>query len=188
MPSEVDVCNIALAEIGADLIMTIDQNTSGAKACNARLADVRDGVLRAHPWNCAVKRFALPVLGDKPAYQWSFQYRLPTDPFCLRVLDLAEPDARWQVEGRLILTDVPAPLRGRYIARVTDPNEWDALLVQAVAMRLAAAVAYRVTNSAAQGERCLRLYEEILRQARSVDAQEEPPAEAEESSILMARY
>lgn len=171
MASPTDIANMALIELGADVIADIGQSTGHAKFCAARYSDVRDEVLRAHPWECARRRFSLPARAERPEYGFLWAYTLPTDPPCLRVIRLEHTDLRWTVEGRLILTDAPAPLRGLYVAQV-DEADWDASLTRAVALRLATAIAYRVTQSAAMRDSMDKAYREALREARSANAQE----------------
>lgn len=179
------IANIALTELGADLIADLGQNVNNAKVCLARYDDVRDAVLRDHPWNCAQFRFALPAMGERPAFGFAYQYALPTDPYCLRVLRLA-CDVPWKVEGRKILTDQAAPLRGLYVGRIGE-DQMDALLAHAVGLRLGAAIAYRLTTSQSQVERMWQLYRDTLRSARSVDGQEGSPEAFADSALLDSR-
>lgn len=186
MSSITAIANIALAELGADLILDTDDGTRNAKICKARYGDVRDAVLRSHPWNCATFRFSLPAEGTAPAFGFSAQYPLPTEPYCLRVLRLEDAAVTWKIEGRKILTDAGSPLRGLYIGRIGE-DLYDALLTHAIAMRLGAAIAYRLTNSQTQVERMNRLFQETLREARSIDAQEGSPDDLAPSELLMSR-
>lgn len=185
MASITEISNMALTELGAEPISDIAEGRRNSKICEVRYPDIRDAVLRAHPWSCAKRLFELASSGA-PAYGFAFQYLMPTDPYCLRVLGLAEPRTPWKPMGRLILTDAPAPLRGTYVARIGE-EDMDALLVQAIAMRLGAAIAYRLTNSQTQVERMFKLYELALREARSINAQEGLDEEDESSDFLAAR-
>jgi len=187
MSSITAIANIALAELGADLIIDIDDGSRNAKICKARYPDVRDAVLRSHPWNCATFRFSLPAEGTAPAFGFSAQYPLPTEPYCLRVLQLENPAIKWKVEGRKILTNAGSPLRGLYIGLVGE-DFYDALLTHAVAMRLGAAIAYRLTTSQTQVERMSKLFQDALREARSIDAQEGSPDDLADSELLVSRY
>ena len=181
MPSKVSIFNAALTELGEDRVTSPSEDTEPAKVCLARYDDVRDAVLRAHPWNSAKRRASLAST-TAPAFGFANAFVLPTDPFCLRVFRL-DPDTHglhptWKVEGRQILTDEGAPLNIEFIARITDEQEFDALLADAIAMRLGAAVAYRLTNSRSKEKEVRELYRRVLREARSVDGQEgttDPP-------------
>ena len=86
MPSVVDICNEALDLLGAATITALTQNSKEARLCNRNYELVRDSVLRAHPWNTAVTRKNLPQDATAPDFGFTYQYTLPTDPFCSRVL------------------------------------------------------------------------------------------------------
>jgi len=187
MASSTEICNIALISLGAAEINDINDGSKNAKTCLARYATARDAVLRSHPWNCATKRFSLPVGGAQPAFEFTYAYNLPTDPYCLRVYRLLEKNARFKVEGRQILTNVSAPLRGWYIGRIGEAD-MDALLSEAIGMKLAHLICYRVTTSAARTDEARKAYELALREARSVDAMEGTPEELPDSELLASRY
>jgi hypothetical protein len=63
----------------------------------------------------------------------------------------------------------------------------DALLAHAVAMRLGAAIAFRLTQQQSNVDRMFKLYSDALRSARSVNATEGFSNDDESSSILDAR-
>ena len=86
MPSVVDICNEAMDLLGAATITALTENSKEARLCNRRFETVRDSVLRAHPWNVAITRAALAKDSATPAFGFTSQFTLPTDPFCLRVL------------------------------------------------------------------------------------------------------
>lgn len=187
MSSLVDIYNMALGELAADLVADPQQLTSNAKILAARYDDVRDAVLRAHPWNCAITRARLASMGDAPPFEYDYQFKLPNAPYCLRPLELVGVTSKWVVEGRRILTNEAGPLNLRYIARVENTEDLDALLVQAIAKRLASVCAYKITKKE-RGVELLNEYQKVLAEARAVDGQEGWPEDAEfESSILEAR-
>lgn len=187
MPSKVEVANAALTLLGADTVTALDQANDQARTINARFDAVRDSVLRAHPWNFALRRALLPAETAAPAWGFARQYRLPTDPYCLRVLRLEDTSATWKVEGRKLLTDGAAPLRISYIARIADTMEWDALFAEAFAARLAAAIGKRLSSSARLQKDAWDLYAALIREARSIDAQEGTPEELGDGEFLEAR-
>ena len=89
MTSTVDIANFALNIIGASNISSLDENSKPARLVNQRYEGVRDAVFRSHPWNCLIRRTELAQEVDTPAFGYSKQYALPTDPFCLRVLEFS---------------------------------------------------------------------------------------------------
>lgn len=174
MASEVDIINSALNMIGASNIISRSEDSKSARVTNQRFDYVRDAVLRAHPWNCAVTRRSLAPDSETPAFDWSYQFTLPTDPYCLRVLRLDYLDVEFRVEGRKIVTD-ESTINLIYVARVTDTNEWDQLLIEAIAARLAADVSFTLSQSTSLTQNMYALYESKLKEARFVDATEGTP-------------
>ncbi|MEO5375945.1 MAG: hypothetical protein H7840_17090 [Alphaproteobacteria bacterium] len=177
--------NMALVEVGADPIVDINDGSQNAKMCAARYADIADAILRSHRWNSAMARARIPSSGDPALFGWSWRYPMPTDPWCLRVLEVngGEP---FKAEGRWILTDLAAPLEVLYIARIT-PEVMDPLLKRAIAMSLGAAIAFRLTSLGGVAERLATLANSALREARSIDAQEGTPDDVVADEFIGAR-
>lgn len=172
--SIVELTNQALFMLGQKSIISMTEDTETARLCNGRFVYVRNAVLRSYPWNCAITRAALAQSLDLPAWEYEYKYALPTDPLCLRVLDMEERGESgylFKVEGRWIFTDAPT-CNIIYVAQITDVNEMDALLREAIAARLAADICYALTGNSAQQETMWQLYEQKIRQAKSIDAQE----------------
>ena len=86
MASVVDICNSALNQIGASNIISLTEDSKSARILNQRYDFVRDAVFRAHPWNPLITRVVLAPDATAPAFEFTNQFTLPTDPFCLRVL------------------------------------------------------------------------------------------------------
>jgi hypothetical protein len=171
MPSEVSIVNGALARLGDDVILSLSDDSKRARLANLLYADVRDTVLRAHPWNFATARAQLGQLVAMPAFGYTHQYQLPSDPYCLRVLEMDNPGYTFKIEGRVLLTDED-PCYIRYIARITDPAQFDATFTEALSARLAAEMAYALTGHASLAEAMWKLYELKLREARGMDGLE----------------
>lgn len=182
MASLTAIFNRALTEISDDRVTAPDQDTEAATVLNANWEMVRDRVLRGHPWNCAKSRDQL-ASSATPAFGFTYQYNWPAD--CLRVLGLdadTHGDAVWQVEGRKILTDEAGPLNIHYIARIEDTEQFDAALVTALAVELAATVGKRLGASNAKIEDLRKWSDDLMRSARNSDAQEGTPEEPDTSS------
>ena len=170
MTSIVEIGNIALVNLGEDTITSLSDDVKAARLINRRYAPIRDAVLRAHPWNCAMARAGLASADPAPVWGPAACYQLPTD--CLRVLRVQDRQAAWKVEGRKIVTNAGAPLNILYTRQVTDPNAFDPLLIEAIAARLAADLAHPITQSTTLIQVMWDLYRQKLIEARGVDGQE----------------
>lgn len=184
MASEVDLVNRALSKLGATRITSLTDATTAARAVNHAYPFVRDAVLRAHPWNCTVARVQLAPLSTAPPFGYDYQYQSPSD--CIKVLEVTT-DYDWVVEGTAILTDEGTVLDVRYQKQVTDVNEFDSLLFEAIAARLAFEICEEVTQSNTKKVAAERDFEKIMRSAKMQDAQEQSSSTLKEDSWVEAR-
>lgn len=169
MPSAVDIANSALTKCGANLITSFSDNTEGARLVNANYDLVRDKVLRMHPWNCVTKRAQLAPLATDPAWGFDYAYAMPAD--ALRIVEV-DTSLQWRVEDGNILTDEGTVLNVRYIRAETDPNVFDSLLSDAIAVRLAMQIVERLTQSNSKKQLIMDEWKDIMRLAGRSDAQE----------------
>ena len=201
MPSTVDIANFALNNLGASNISSLDENSKAARIVNQRYDAVRDAVFRAHPWNCLVHRAELAQETDAPAFGYAYQYALPTTPFCLRVLEFTNGTLFYPqdnmtsnsggpvyvIEGRKLLTD-EGTAKIKFIGRVTDPQQYDASLVEALSARLAAEICYAITGSTTMVQIQTSLYEAKITEARFNDATEGATQRLEASDFIESRF
>lgn len=175
--SAVSICSNALLELGARPINDFDEATDHARLCSNLYPLVRDSLLRQHPWNCATKRVILSPSATKPAFGWANQFVLPGDH--LRTLSVGnenQPPTNYAVEGGSILANTDA-LYLRYIWRNDNEASWDPGLLIVLQAQLLARLAYPVTTSTSLRDSLKQEAEYILRTAKAVDGQEEPPQE-----------
>ena len=169
MASIVDICNGALNQLGATTILSLTEDSKNARLCNSRYTQVRDALFRSHPWNCLQKRIELAADSVAPAWGFSYQYTLPAD--CLRLLVILDYNSNYKVEGRKVLSNTSS-MKILYVARVTDPNEYDELLRETLSAALGADIAYGVTSSSPVTQNMYTLFQNKLRDARFVDSTE----------------
>ena len=176
MATEVSICSNALRRLGDSPITSLSDDTERARLCNSFYSDARDAVLRLHPWNFAITRASLAQLTDTPSYGFAYQYSLPTNPYCLRVLGMEYEDYIFKIEnystqGRVLLTD-ESTAKILYVARITDTIQFDALFVDVLTAKLSVDLCYPITNSVSLQEKMQKLYQLKLSDARSTDGQE----------------
>ncbi|MFA5340786.1 MAG: hypothetical protein WC332_03315 [Clostridia bacterium] len=186
MASNVEICNNALFMLGSTAILALTDDNERARLCNGRLIYNRDALLRSYPWNFAMKRAELAQSATTPTWEFDYQYALPTNPLCLKVLSMEE-DYVYKIEGRYLVTD-SATATILYTAQITDPNEMDVLFREALAARIASDICYPLTGNSTQQDLMLRLAEQKLRQAKSNDAQEGTPDSLIDDTFINARY
>ena len=174
MASIVEIANQALFMLGQASIISMTEDNEAARLCNGLYAYNRDETIRAYPWNCAMKRAELAQVATGPLWEYDYQYVLPADPLCLRVMKMKESEEygyKWKILGRFLETD-SSTCTILYLAQLKDVNDMDVLLRGTIAARLAAAICYALTGSSTQQDKLWALYQLKLREAKSVDAQE----------------
>lgn len=183
--SVIDCCNSALQRVGAASILSLSDNTPEARACSIAYDSNRRDELRKHKWNFATTRAVLAPDTVAPAFDYLYQFTLPSD--CLRVIRPAEANLDWQIEGRKILTNDSNTLYLRYIADITDAAQWDPSFYNVVAIALAVDVVERLTQSNVKKQQLSAEYFDAVRTARRMNAFEAGPEDAAEDNWLLAR-
>lgn len=188
MASEVSICNVALIRCGTDTIMSLTEpGNKGARLCNAVYTDVRDALIRAHPWNFAVRRASLPRTGNAPAFEFANEFTLPED--CLKVQSVY-CEFPYRVErakvgaGKVIVTDAEA-VRLEYIARVTDANQMDPTFRNALSLAIAATICVGINDNATLAKVIAEEAESALSLARSIDSHEGTPRDPVDDDIFL---
>jgi hypothetical protein len=196
--SEVSAANVALAHLREGQLASLDENRPAARFAKTHFADVRDALLRSHPWNFAVA-FTVPAR-DPAASAGAFSkvYPLPAD--CLRVVSVDGLDEdSWSVESRAGLDDDAATLvpvlcteaaapRLRYVRLVGEPALWDPLFLEVFGLRLAARIAPLLGQPEASDDLDARA-ERKLMTARRVNNREAARSELTRSpSWVTARW
>lgn len=184
--SAIQVCSNALLLLGAQTINSFSEDNDRAKLVSNLWPNARDAILRLHNWSCAIKRVSLAPDVETPAYEWSFQYTRPTD--WLRTLAVGQEGehVEYRHEGAKILCD-ENPLELRYVYRNENVASWDSLLVAAAEAYMAVTCAYPITKSKSVFDAMKEMLALKLRQAKTIDGQEEPGEQVGDFPFIDAR-
>ena len=138
---------------------------------------------------------------SSPTFGYENQFILPTDPFCLRVLEFSNGTLTYPmdnmtsidgspvfvIEGRKLLTN-EGTVKIKYVGQVTDTTQYDSNLTETLSARLAHEICYAITGSTSLMTQTYQLYQEKLKEARFVDATEGAPQRIEASDFIEARF
>lgn len=182
--SDVDICNSALAKLGASRIKSMTEGSKEAALCNLRYKDCRDVVLQSHPWKCCITRKILSPLANAPAFGYASAFRLPPD--YLRQLPKDKSSDLLPVEDGCILSD-DSELKLRYVYRNEDTTKYPPHLSEAIAQYLAQDICYALTQSATKEELQFKKYETVLRRARFLDSSDSKAQTKDSDTFLDAR-
>lgn len=199
MLTRTSVVNNALRRLGAVQISSIDADVEQARQASAVYDNVVRSELEAHCWFFAKKMAKLPASAVAPEYKYALAYPLPNDFIRLVELEgkwafstIRGPDANpiplYDLVGRTLMTDLPAPLTVMYIQDVSaDPTVWSPLFVNVVASALALELAMSLTKSQEQVDLCAKRYQSDLDRARKSNAIQRPPQPMPDNSWVLVR-
>jgi len=191
MTDKLQIFNMALQNIGQNLLNSVNEDTKEAKELSLRYDSCRRFVLSSHRWSFAMKRMLLNADAETPAFNWQYQYQLPVD--CLKVVSTknneasknyisnpiidetkvsglaAEQPDDFIVEGKKILTNLSS-MGIIYIADIIDESLFSQGFVDALSYYLAYAVSERLKGSA--NNDMLTMYQNQISTAKTTDAQQ----------------
>lgn len=184
MNSEVSICNRALRYIGAPEISSLDQPSREADLCSRHYSATRDELLESHHWNFASAYTSLARLSETPLFDYAYAYRLPADALRVRHLRNGEP---FTVVASGILYTNAKPAEALITLCVTDPSSFPALFVEALARRLAGALALPLMGNSRLEQVMLQRFADALDLARLADSAESYEPYESSSSWLEVR-
>lgn len=202
MSSEVEICNMALSNIRAGSINSLDESSLPAQVCSLKYNIIRDMLLTEIPWGFAHKIKGLALLTTE-IFNWAYAYQYPADCFKINRLVGAQeqllnsdanvvsraidtqllPYRRTQVSYEIFNFDDnkniganEANLRIDYVANITDPNLFSNNFILALSHLLAAEIAVPIVG-VEKGRQLrsdsLQIYKEYLATAESDDLNEQ---------------
>lgn len=176
MLSDTGVVNVALRMIGARPIIDLADGTDPANVANDIYTEVRDDLLRSHPWNFATKRVQLAQSATEPTFEFDHAYVLPSD--WLRTISVHDNDAghgtvlyRHEiVNGQQVLVTSSDAVYLRYVHQVTDPNLMAADFRRVLELSMARDMAIPLASSNSMQQQFSSEASRALARARSSDA------------------
>lgn len=187
MASDVSICSNALLMVGDSPINAFDGSSDRVVLVSNLWETVRDYVLSSHPWNPCTKRVQLNPDVETPSFDFAMQYTLPAD--FLRMGSVGEngqePDYRIE-SGKVLCDDTPLLLR--YIWKNTNVATYTPLMVMALTMAMRQVVAYPITSSTSLEQLIDQAIAPMLKTARTIDAQDQPPETLGDFRLLGSRF
>lgn len=187
------ICNLALAKIGDQMIMSMDDPTVEARFCKLFYAPSLAALLRSHDWNWAVGMTQLSALATPPAFDWDYSYQLPSDfarILTLNAFQSNEPFCDYEIIGDKLMTDEASAFI-TYVKNVVDPNLFDPMFVELLALSIAAKLAKPLGGSMDIKQRLEQDFKQMLGEARRIDAQDSYPRRKPlwlNSDLVQSRY
>jgi len=178
--SKTEIANLALSRLGQARILDISGESENAILCNLFYPKARDEVLRSYNWCCAIERQSLAQSDYDIGTEYAYQYQLPTDPYCLRVLGMPDnPTATYEIEGRQLLTNVTSVII-KYIKRIENTSLFDSLLADAIVLKLALKLSYKIVQDLKVRVELGIEYKDVISEARRINQIEKEESEQDD--------
>lgn len=182
MISEVTIANLALSHLGsAARIASLTEDSTEARHIRLHYEISRDSLLEEYDWSFATKTEALALLAEEPNDLWQFAYAKPSD--CLKALQILPSSASQKpYPYRLMQYGLQAAIYTNvedayleYVQAVTDPTLFSKKFVEALALKIAVAVALPLTTDKWIRDRVAEELRLALGQAQALDADQGTP-------------
>lgn len=201
MPAlDVSLCSDALLLLGAGTISSFTDGTDKATVAGNLYPAIRDALLVAYPWRCTLSKAQLPRLSAAPANEWTYQFQLPAQMLRLRQAFAsaaagAPPLLEYEIFGATLCADAPAVWADIQV----NPGEaaYPPYLTLLLKYALAADFAHSIVESDSKAEywnaRAFGTPAEggmggYFRQARGLDASQQPPQQITDFPLVAARF
>ncbi|WDY60392.1 hypothetical protein [Pseudomonas sp. PSKL.D1] len=210
MSSVIEICNMALSNIGASRrIDDLDEDSQEAEQCSLFYVHARDFVLRSDcEWAFATAFAALAEVADNPDPVFPYAYAMPND--CMRIRRIVNPvlDASYftrihcygnppqipeikfrVVNGssqRLITTMEPAATL-EYTLKVESSEMFDPVFVSALSWYLASKIAAPLAKDTSVTANCYAQYQADVLRAGAAALNEGSGPEQHESIFISGR-
>lgn len=188
--SEIDICNLALANLGEQARVTsIDPSDGSREAdlCAQFFGLARDQMLERHAWDFALRSVTPTKRSASPRVDYKCAYDYPDDALSILSVVRSDVDYNYKTMGntgqqpysveldgngdRVLLTDEENAML-LYVAKVTDSTQWSSLFVRALSWQLASHLAGPVLKGE-EGmkmiQMCEQMAERTFRQATKHD-------------------
>ena len=195
MYTKEDICNMALAHIGAGKIASLDDNNEKTRVLNLYYEGAVKAVLRVFPWGFA-RTMCKPAQSTESIPGATYMYAYPPDCVNVRRIftdgmgadsDYKLPYSIFSWEGVKYIGCEYSDIYLDYTAYVDIPDTYDPTFSEALSFKLAATCSPSLTGNAQKSQEMLQMYQLTLDSAKHTSAVENYKEVKFPSSYLDAR-
>lgn len=173
--TKIDVCNLALANLGQPSIQSWDDENERARKCKLFYPVALAETFRSHPWKFAETVEPLAEV-DAHFAGWRHCYKYPAAAANVQSVRVGRKPVPFQVTsipkiGRLIVCDAGGAL-AVYTRREEDVSQWDESFVRVMTWTLASDLALPLTQDASLMQGAANHRETELDRARYANREE----------------
>ena len=170
--SRTEIVNKALTLVGANPIVSIDDDTQNARVVNRVYEISLKSILSETAWTFALRRKLLAQVAD--TLEWydpgeTYVYQRPNE--YIRIFRANNPNTIWREAGEFVISDV-SDLGVEYVHYLNTPSKYPPSFVEAFVDKLCSDIAFMILNSKSVAETFLEKYEKVsLSKALAENAQ-----------------
>jgi hypothetical protein len=170
--SAISLCSKALIKLGAQPIVSFNENTAEAQVALQLYDQTRDALLSSYPWRFATAQVRLSRLNDVPEADYMYSYQLPND--FLRALSAGTGNLgrglNYRIYKRTLQCNAPDVVL-TYIYNPIEEN-YPPFFDQALICKLAAEFCLPLTENTSRAQMLEKLAAESFASAKLIDAQQ----------------
>lgn len=194
--SKTDIINLALANLGQDIISSSDQNTATARTANLMYDFVRRNLLRAHDWAFALRTADLAESAETSKFEnLPYVYAQPSDALFIKKIIYDGVPRKVTLQHQFFTNTnneklIACPFEAASALYVRDEENaslFDPSFVACFALLLAAELAVPLTGDTNMAQLMLAKYQSKLDEARISNKVEQMEKPAQESVFWEAR-
>lgn len=189
----VTLCNLALAKLGEQSIVSMTDGSLEARFCSLYYPVVVKELLLSNTWNFATCLVKLALLANTPLFGWKYAYQLPPNYGRMAAFDqtsIVSPLTDYEIQGQTLLTDQPdADLA--YVATDASENLFTPIFVDIVATKLAIELSRPISGSTELKEHLKQELRALLGDAGQIDANDSRAHTVQpwvNSALVQSRY
>lgn len=150
MPSKVEICNIALASMGADSIRDFSEGNKRSRMCDVFFDTTRDYLLSRFDWPFARKYVQLNAIADPVGVPdgW-YAFQVPTDCKTPRDIAPAGTNIQWRLQADWILVKKSEDVYLYYTAKIMDETKFSDSFSNLLALGIASRIAPTISKDKA---------------------------------------
>jgi len=201
VPSIVDICNLALSQIGAtERIGSLTEGSKASKACALTYEHSRDAALSATDWPFCLRRATLALIEAAPSPEWAYRYALPKDCVTCRYIETTirrsmvphDQQIPFQLESSedglfvTLMTDLPDAVLA-YTTNLQGVGTWPPMFTRLVVKVLASDLAMAMTTDRNIRSDAEKIAYMALLSARAVVFNERTPDPDQDPETIQAR-
>lgn len=188
----IDICNRALARVGADDITSLTGSGAEARACNREYEETLLAALtapggRPFRWGFAKAQAALSRAADTPVGRWSYAWQVPPDALMLDAVLVGGYPIAFDRLDDLIFCEAESDVVAEYAFR-PEPDALPSYFVEALTTELAAKLALGLNRDDKLAATLERSAMGLWAAARSAEGQARTTRRIRAGRLLAGRF